>query len=256
MKKRFLNNFNIELATLLLILIGIYFDSLEYLVIFYFLAFIHELGHFIVAKFFKADIESFSFHPLGFTLKVRNIQFLPAYKQLLIYIAGPLMFFVNEGIIDLMRNINLLSIYKTSIAHSDNLSLLLFNLIPFYPLDGGRIMEVFLLKFFPSKRAFNIRIIISSIISIYLIILCLEQMQILLLIFIAIQVVSSIIYKNKEYQDYLISRIDKVNSYPLKINIKNRIDHFYHNYFISRNKIIPEEESILKNELKKSLIKK
>ena len=203
MKKRYLFKIDVWFLTIIFILLSIVYNSFFSLAIFYLVTFIHELGLFLFAKLFNVKCYKINFHPLGFSLEMENISFIKPYKQLLILLGGPLTFFVNLIIISILFKFNLLSIYQYNIAIENNLSLLIFNMIPFYPLDGGRILEVILFNYMDSKKTKYTILIISSLISIILLILCLLNNQILLFVFILYSLISSILFFNKEYNQYL-----------------------------------------------------
>ena len=114
-----------------------------------FFAFIHELGHLIAGIVMKFKPNSLKIMPMGISInfdilpqeyntKVLNGNLLKL-KKIFIAIAGPL---VNIIIIFIMLLINgkideqtrILCIYS-------NFLIAIFNLIPIYPLDGGRILK-------------------------------------------------------------------------------------------------------------------
>ena len=117
-------------------------------------ALVHELGHVIMGIILGFKIEAISIIPTGFTVKFKaecknyNIQIkngnLLSVKKILIALAGPL---VNIFIV-----IATLTYYKftqslyivhipTDLVIYSNILIFIFNLVPIYPLDGGRILK-------------------------------------------------------------------------------------------------------------------
>ena len=105
-------------------------------------ALIHELAHLICGVLLGFETDTLRIMPLGFSIefkikvqdynkKIMNSNILSV-KKILVALAGPLInfFIVILGII-LKININI--IYA-------NFLILIFNLLPIYPLDGGRIL--------------------------------------------------------------------------------------------------------------------
>ena len=106
-------------------------------------ALLHELGHLLCGVILGFKVNCLKIMPLGFCLEFKtkiddynrkigksNILII---KKLLINIAGPL---VNVIIIVIASILNI----NKNIIYS-NLIILIINLIPIYPLDGGRILK-------------------------------------------------------------------------------------------------------------------
>lgn len=109
-----------------------------YLIVMFF-SFLHELGHIIVGIILKKKIEKIEIMPFGlsavfytdFDDKHYNI------KEILVALAGP----ISSLFLAIWFNyIELPYITKQEAVYS-NLLILFFNLIPLYPLDGGRIIK-------------------------------------------------------------------------------------------------------------------
>ncbi len=249
MKKLYFPNIKVELSALIFIIFGLFFNCFNYLFLFYLLALIHELAHVLMAIIFKVEVEEISFNALGFNAKIKDLEFVSFKKQVLILLAGPLSFIPSYFLITYLYEINFISIYALKVALDDNISLLIFNLIPFYPLDGGRILELILYKFNPAYKAKKIKVFISCIVSIFLISLCIEDYQYLLLLFIVYYALTSIIFLKREYHDYLISRVGKISFFKKKKTPYPQVYHFYHNIYEFENKQISEEDYIIKNEI-------
>ena len=119
-------------------------------------ALIHEIGHLLCGVLLGFEVENFRIMPLGFSIEFKidindyNKKILKSnkviVKKLLINIAGPL---VNIIIILLSILMN----WEDNILYS-NLLILVFNLIPIYPLDGGRIIKNLLKICIGNKKAY------------------------------------------------------------------------------------------------------
>lgn len=129
--------------------------------------FLHEISHIVIAKKNGCKFNNFKIHIYGTSAEFINIDELSKREKIQIYLAGPCMnlavacifFFVgliiNNSIVDKMININL--------------SLLFFNILPAYPLDGSRVLEIILSEKILYKEVTDIISKISYMIAIGLI---------------------------------------------------------------------------------------
>ena len=144
-----------------------------YLTIMFF-CIIHELGHIIVGLILKMKPEKLEIMPCGLSVsfkanqddidfKIKNGNLLEV-KKILIAMAGPL--------VSLILAILCTYIKPQHIAQEDaiysNILILLFNLLPVYPLDGGRIIKGILHIEFGAKDAMTIVNKISNVAMIIL----------------------------------------------------------------------------------------
>jgi len=110
----------------------------EYAIAFFSIA-LHEMGHMVVAYFLGYKMSVVRLTPVGFSLSINGRDFTRV-NSIKIYTAGPVMnllLFAGGSLAafafpEFNRTLNLLS--------TTNLYLALFNLIPAFPLDGGRIL--------------------------------------------------------------------------------------------------------------------
>ena len=104
---------------------------------------LHELGHSVVALRYKIPVRSITLFLFGGVAQI-GAEPPSAIAEFLIAIAGPLVSLVLTGIFCIVQPLvagmlPLLALAKY-LAYI-NLALVLFNLIPGYPLDGGRVFR-------------------------------------------------------------------------------------------------------------------
>ena len=112
-------------------------------------AFFHELGHLFTGIVLGFRPESLSVNPLGLSINFRvcaqdyNKKLLKgnvlALKKLLIAFGGPAVNFILVIVFSLI-DCDLFGISKDIYIYS-NFLICIFNLIPIYPLDGGRLLK-------------------------------------------------------------------------------------------------------------------
>ena len=102
-------------------------------------AFIHELGHMIAGLLLKLKPKSLSLMPFGISITFETYGYkkLIEKKKIVLAIAGPL---TNFLIAILARVLHIDKNLKEIIIYS-NILIGIFNMIPLYPLDGGRILK-------------------------------------------------------------------------------------------------------------------
>ncbi|MBN1178472.1 MAG: site-2 protease family protein [Anaerolineae bacterium] len=142
---------------------------------------LHELAHSLVALHFNADVKEIVLLPLGGVARMERMPERP-YQELLMALAGP----VASALIGIgLALVSVAFIIATSdLGHVidqvlaggnglqwaalipslalANLFLAAFNLIPAFPMDGGRVLRALLASFMPHGRATAIAVTIGQ----------------------------------------------------------------------------------------------
>ena len=136
-----------------------------------FFGFIHEMGHLVMGLILGYKPDKMELMPFGFLIEFKQADLddkRTVKSDILIAIAGPM---INLILILIFANININFLYKDIVFYI-NLIIFTFNLIPIYPLDGGRVLHGFLSLYFGNDKSFiyankvtNISIIILTMIS-------------------------------------------------------------------------------------------
>lgn len=112
---------------------------------------LHETAHAMVAAAFKHPPSSLEITPLGAVMRLEDAERLPPGKRVLVVLAGPGMSLLLAAA---SVRLTKLAVLPQCIGHMlfmANTSILLLNLLPVVPLDGGRLLTVLLGVFLPVR---------------------------------------------------------------------------------------------------------
>lgn len=215
----------INLKVFLFLLIFLVTKQIKIYALLMCLALIHELGHVIAGIILGFKPEAISIIPTGFSVKfngtcknynkkIKNGSML-SLKKAIIAFAGPFVNFIMIIVIiayyQITKNTEMINIPIDLLIYS-NLLILLFNLIPIYPLDGGRILKEILhinygiyMSYIITNKVSNITVIILTVVSSFAI-LAYKNIAILIII---VYLWTLVYVENKRYN--------------LKINILKKI---------------------------------
>ena len=211
----------------------------------------HELGHFFFLRLFKYEVKEVDVFPFGLIMTFSEHKNDFNYKKVLIS---------SGGIIgNLILCFLLFPFQNWFIA---NVFILIINLLPIFPLDGGRIMSSILQYLIPykySKKGMIVwGLIVSVLIMVYLVFFY-RRIYLLLIMMLILKL------NFEHYQelktDWVLFTTNKYlypNQKLLKKNIKHWFKHPINSIFAGKNNVYDfggyklEEEKILKDYIEKA----
>ncbi len=112
--------------------------------ILFLIVFIHELGHGAAAAFFSWRLRKITLLPFGGVAEMDEHGNRPLKEEAIVTIAGPVQHFWLMGAAFVFFQLQWISVYHFSLFVEYNLIVLIFNMLPIWPLDGGKLLFLFL----------------------------------------------------------------------------------------------------------------
>lgn len=174
---------------------------------------VHELGHILPSILYKWKIEKIVILPFGgITIFNENIN-RPLKEELLIVLMGPIFQCIVYYIGSYFISYDL-------IIYNYHYAILFFNLLPIYPLDGSKIINIIFNKFLSFKKSHIVSIYLSYIILLLtgfvLYSMTFSYLIILILLFLLLKVID----ENKKHE-FIFNRF-LFERYLYQIKFKKR----------------------------------
>lgn len=148
----------------ILILSKNFFSVISFLIA----VFLHELGHGLIADFLGYKLNQITFLPFGASISGKENVFYSTKHEIIVAVCGPL---VNLFLLILCYALFWCfpSIYcYLDIFYYANLVLFIFNFLPIFPLDGGRVLFAILKNKYDIIKAYKIIKIVGVVLSLCL----------------------------------------------------------------------------------------
>ncbi|NIK29794.1 stage IV sporulation protein FB [Thalassobacillus devorans] len=158
----FLTHVHLHPILILLVFTAILTGAFIELLILFAIVTIHEWGHFRMAKFFHWRIKKVTLWLFGGTMESEEHGSRPMHEQVYVTLAGP---FQHIWMLTLLYSLVILFPEPTTwirTAISYNWLILAFNLLPIWPLDGGKILFYLLNRFYSYRVSHHLTIIFSA----------------------------------------------------------------------------------------------
>ena len=198
---------------------------------------VHELGHIMAALHYKWKIEKVLLLPLGALTIFHEKLNRPIKEELIILISGPLAQIFFTFLLSLISHNPDILVYSNLI--------LFFNLLPIYPLDGSKLVNLFLNKLTSFKKSHILTIYISFLTIILLFLnIQISLVFILIILFIIIKVIDELKKHHALFNLFLLERYNYNFHFPKHKTIKNikQMKRDYTHLFKINNQYKTEKE--------------
>lgn len=208
------------------------------------LIFIHECGHFFTGQILGFKVKRIEIYPYGGCSKLEYDINVPLWKEFLVLIMGPLLQIIFVSIIYSFK----LEIEASFYTY--HLFILMFNLLPIYPLDGGKLLNIilcYITAYYQSlRKVFYFSFFFYLIISLSVLFWQRNLVLFLILGLLGLKIHKEINRAEYYYQKFLMERY--LNNYSFSkikkiTNIKQMKRDYYH-YFLNQGNMITETEKL------------
>ena len=204
---------------------------------------VHEFGHVLMGILFGWKIDKIIILPFGALTVFQEDLNRRIFEEFLIVIMGPIFQIVFTWILCEFGNFNRVFDYSMAI--------LCFNLLPIYPLDGSKLLNLLLNKIVSFKRSHALIIINSFLIILVLIMIkSFDLLFVLIILFLILKLFQEVCDHENLFNRFLLERFLK--NYHFK---KNKVIHSldmskmkrdYNHLFYNGKRYISERENLKK----------
>ena len=224
--RKFLSKLKINNYTLILLFLSLITGLFKEIIVIFTIIIVHEFGHYIMMEKYKFNVKEIVIYPFGGITKLDDIIDKPLKEEFLVTIMGPLFQEILYIIILILYRQNNISEYIYLLYKNYNYSILL---LPIIPLDGSKIINIFLNKIFNFKISYLSNIIISILsLILFLAISNIDSSYYVIVIFLIFQIIYSIKNKNIIYNRFLLEKRLYKNEYHKYKKIR-KLDNMFRN---------------------------
>lgn len=164
------------------------------------------MGHVVAASFFSWRIKKISFLPFGGVAEIDEHGNRPLREEAIVTLAGPLQHIWLIGVGFLLAELDIISLDLFELFFQYNLMVFIFNLLPIWPLDGGKIVFLMfsLRDSFPNAFRQTLLVSIGSLIVFTVAVLTISPFNLNVWIVITFIIIS--LYTEWKQQPYVFMR--------------------------------------------------
>lgn len=174
----------------------------------------HELGHAIMGELCGFHVKEIRFCPYGGNTVFDSLSNSSLKEEWMVLLAGPMMQMIVFYLLSFVLPVDDFEILKMY-----HFALLGFNLLPFYPLDGGKAVQLLFASFLPYYRSLLVTVLISSAglsVAILFSFLTRSYQLTFILILVFVKCLETFRKRYFLFQSYLLTRYLHPRDFPRK----------------------------------------
>ena len=224
--------FKINVFTYIFLIMSMLAGYFREIIIVYLILIIHELGHFFIMKYYNIKVNYIYIYPYGGMIDSEILINTNSKKVFLISLGGVLIQLFLFFLIFILFKLNIINEYYYLIFKKYNLFIIIFNLLPMYPLDGFKIFNSTFEMFFSFKKSIYISIFLNIIILLcFLLYLYIFKVSnYIIIIFLLVSLVNYIKSIRYIFNKFYIERVIYDIKYNGLVSVKNKKDMYKNKY--------------------------
>lgn len=111
------------------------------------------MGHILAASYYNFNIYKIYLYPFGGYIKFNDKLNRPIKEEMIVLVSGPMLQILYYFLLECFFSIGIIGDSTFNIITNYHYSLLLFNLLPIFPLDGSKLVSLCLSKFMSFKHS-------------------------------------------------------------------------------------------------------
>ena len=221
------------------------------LIVFTSLILVHELGHYLMARVNHFHVTKIVIYPYGGMTKIEDMINRDISEELLIATSGVIVQYLFYLVIGWFYQYGMIREYTYNLYTLYNNQMIFFNLLPIYPLDGSKILNLLLDKLLPYYMSNIVTIVVSLLMILGIVFLSVYQCSysnIMVMGLLLIYLYKLYSKRKYLYHRFLLERYLYGIEYP-KIKIISNIRKMFKNrsHLIKFNNCYLEEKRVLSN---------
>ncbi|MCA1031911.1 M50 family metallopeptidase [Bacillus timonensis] len=213
----------IKIHPLLWFLIGISILTAHFreLLMLFLIVIVHEMGHVVSAHFFSWRIKKVELLPFGGVAEMDEHGNRPFREELIVTLSGPLQHIWLMGAAYLLHSFSIIAESTLHLFILQNIMILGINLLPIWPLDGGKLLFLILSVKQSFYKAYNRMLICSSVFLLIMVVAILVSMPLQLNLWIIISFLLYSLMMEWKQRHYVVMRFLLERFYGKNNNIAN-----------------------------------
>lgn len=198
--------------------------------LFLLIIFIHESGHYFFSRFVKFKYSKIVIYPFGGLTEYDEDLNVNLNKEFISLLGGIVFQILFYLLIIKLYKYEYITTHVYLIIKKINFILISFNFMPIIPLDGGKLLNIILDKFFSYRLSNIISLIISFFFILYFCFYEKSIFGIILTVFLIKSIYLEVINLNYKFNKFILERY--LNNYKFKkIKKVNNINRFKRDYY-------------------------
>lgn len=235
-------SFKVSIWWYLFFILSLIADNLKTWLILFTMLLIHELGHIMAARKLGYQVSKLTIYPFGCGAEIEHIDHGSTFEEIIIILCGIGTHLFYPLCFVLMQKAGLISEAYQNYLINLNAAIMYFNLLPIYPLDGGRLMDCLLQMYGPYRLGRLLTFILSLLVLVYLFITINNIGAVMAVSFLFAQLMISFFDKKKDYHDFMLYRYLYPKEKPMKIHSHFELYRNYFSIFQKNKKLISEHD--------------